>query len=273
MRIPGQDRAFDALQFHLHTGTDHAVDGRYFGSVMHLVHKEVGSGHLSVLGYFFESTDSDGISKFSDLLKEWEAVAANTILSCKAKGITLWSSQTNPFDDQITTGQQGAGRRVKEAEQDHRKLPRSFNPYDLIPDGSSMYTYEGSLTTPPCSEIVFWNVIDIPVSISVREFLRLTNLIIDFADPDTCTLASEAAASGFTGRPVQKINGRKIERICPSGFVDPLAKTECPEPEPVVVPTVLQKEKTDDDVDDVSGAFVASLVASVAVMAAGIAFM
>mmetsp|Transcript_17779 Transcript_17779/g.29377 ORF Transcript_17779/g.29377 Transcript_17779/m.29377 type:complete len:128 (-) Transcript_17779:170-553(-) len=86
-----------------------------------------------------------------------------------------------------------------------------------------MYTYQGSLTTPPCSEIVFWNVIDTPIKISVREFLRLTNLIIDWVDPATCEKASEAAPSGFTGRPVQNINGREITRVCPTGFDDPFA--------------------------------------------------
>lgn len=231
MKIPGQKMAFDALQFHFHTGSDHAIDGRYYGADMHLVHVESGgSGRLSVLGFFFEPTDADGLQKFRDLLSEWEAVAASTILACQAQNVSIWSSQTPfPGDNSSTTAQQGGGRRTNSVEQEHRKLPRSFNPYDLIPAGSSMYTYEGSLTTPPCAEIVFWNVIDTPVSVSVREFVRLTNLMMDYADPETCTLASEAAPSGFTGRPVQPINGRTIERICPTGLVDKLAPKECPE--------------------------------------------
>lgn len=231
MRIPGQDLAFDALQFHFHTGSDHAIDGRYFGADMHLVHVENGgSGRLAVLGFFFEPTDADGLQKFRDLLAEWEAVAAATILACAAKNQTIWSSQTPfPESNSSVTAEQGARRLTTSVEQDHRELPRSFNPYDLIPAGSSMYTYDGSLTTPPCAEIVFWNVIDTPVSVSVREFVRLTNLMMDYADPETCQLASEAAPTGFTGRPVQPINGRKIERICPVGLVDKLAPMVCPE--------------------------------------------
>jgi len=230
MRIPGQGKAFEALQFHFHTGSDHALDGRYYGADMHLVHREVGgSDRLSVLGFFFEPTDSDGIAKVRDLLDEWEAVAAATIIACQADGINIWSSQT-PFGNQSATVKQNGSRRVVEFEQEQRKLPRGFNPYDLIPAGSSMYTYEGSLTTPPCTEIVFWNVIDTPVSISVLEFIRIVNLVVDYASPETCTLDTVAAESGFTGRPVQAINGRKIERICPTGFVDPLAVAACPEP-------------------------------------------
>jgi carbonic anhydrase len=89
-----------------------------------------------------------------------------------------------------------------------------------MPKDATIYTYDGSLTTPPCSEIVYWNVVDKPVQLSVREYLRLTNLILDYVDPETCQAASIAAPSGFTGRPVQPINGRPITRHCPTGYVD-----------------------------------------------------
>lgn len=248
MNIPGKAVPYDVLQFHLHTGTDHAVDGRYFGSCMHLVHKEVGGSGLSVLGFFLEPTDADGIPKFSDLLTEWEKVPVNTQQACDAQAGLTTGNETG-------TAQQGGGRRA--AEQDERRLPRSFNPYDLVPKDASMYQYQGSLTTPPCSEIVFWNVIDTPVSISVREFLRLTNLIIDWVNPETCEKASEAAASGFTGRPVQAINGRKIERVCPSSFP---REDEDSEDSSDSTPDTNSEKDEDED----SSAFMASAMAAVA---------
>jgi carbonic anhydrase len=36
----------------------------------------------------------------------------------------------------------------------------------LFPDQRSYYTYSGSLTTPPCSEIVHWVVLDTPITAS-----------------------------------------------------------------------------------------------------------
>ena len=36
----------------------------------------------------------------------------------------------------------------------------------LIPDDSAIFRYAGSLTTPPCSEIVSWVVFDRPVEVS-----------------------------------------------------------------------------------------------------------
>jgi carbonic anhydrase len=220
--VTGIKKPFDALQFHIHTGTDHAIDGTYYGADMHLVHKEVGGDRLAVLGFFLEPTSPSGVGKFSDLLTEWEAVAAETLTTCANKAV-----DTGDATDIIAALMSGGGRRIleeaaaKKEEQKNRKLPRSFNPYGLIPGGSSMYFYDGSLTTPPCTEIVWWNVIDKPVSLSIREFLRLTNLILGYMDPTTCKTGTVAAPSGFTGRPVQKINDRKITHLCPSGFQDP----------------------------------------------------
>lgn len=38
------------------------------------------------------------------------------------------------------------------------KLPRPFDPTALLPETRTVYRYAGSLTTPPCSEGVLWNV-------------------------------------------------------------------------------------------------------------------
>jgi Eukaryotic-type carbonic anhydrase len=79
-----------------------------------------------------------------------------------------------------------------------------------------MYTYSGSLTTPPCSEIVSWNVVDRPLQISVRDYRRLTSLILDFVSPDTCMSGTVASPSGSKGRPFSPLNGRTITRHCPA---------------------------------------------------------
>ncbi|MFK7839157.1 MAG: carbonic anhydrase [Bdellovibrionales bacterium] len=44
-----------------------------------------------------------------------------------------------------------------------------INPTDLFPDDKSYYTYEGSLTTPPCSEGVKWYVVKEPVEVSAKQ--------------------------------------------------------------------------------------------------------
>jgi carbonic anhydrase len=217
MQIPGESNTWEVLQFHIHTGTDHAIGGEYHGADLHVVHQEMGSGtRYGVLGFFLEPTSPLDNSVIGDLLMNWEAVEANVNQMC---------SLSPAGDDTIVEGSPGVSGAVdtrtaapgnRNLRADERQTQASFNMYNLIPEDASIYTYAGSLTTPPCSEVVFWNVVDTPVKLSVREFLRLTNLILDYTDPATCEFATAAAPSGFTGRPVQAINGRPITRRCPA---------------------------------------------------------
>ncbi len=50
------------------------------------------------------------------------------------------------------------------------------DPRDLIPLDGAYYTYEGSLTAPPCTEGVTWFVMKTPVEVSpdqIRAFAAL----------------------------------------------------------------------------------------------------
>jgi carbonic anhydrase len=210
MIIPGQPNPFEAVQFHMHTGSDHAIDGVYFGADMHLVHKEVGGDRFSVLGLFIEPTSPSDTPTFGDLLVGWETAATSTTQTCSVSNATTNSN--------VTVQSTSNGTRLLRALENRGRELAAFNYYDLIPEGATMYQYNGSLTTPPCSEVVFWNVVDKPIQVSVREYLKLTSLVIDYRDPATCALASIAAPSGFTGRPVNPINGRKINRVCPTAL-------------------------------------------------------
>lgn len=76
------------------------------------------------------------------------------------------------------------------------------------------------LTTPPCSEIVEWNVADKPLLISVSQYNDLASLTLNYVDTSTCEFATVASPAGSTSRPTQALNGRNVTRICPVGFVD-----------------------------------------------------
>jgi carbonic anhydrase len=49
---------------------------------------------------------------------------------------------------------------------DKRAIPTGFNAAALLPTDRSYFRFEGSLTTPPCSEGVRWLVLRTAVSVS-----------------------------------------------------------------------------------------------------------
>ncbi len=62
----------------------------------------------------------------------------------------------------------------------------------LVPESTLFTTYNGSLTTPPCSEIVRWLVLDTPISLSSEQ------------------IEAFAAIHEMNARPVQPLNGRDL---------------------------------------------------------------
>ncbi len=61
------------------------------------------------------------------------------------------------------------------------------------------YRYEGSLTTPPCSEVVEWTVFRQPLYLSSEQYLQF----VGGKNPDGSPMIN-------TFRPVQPLNGRKV---------------------------------------------------------------
>ncbi|MEK6803491.1 MAG: carbonic anhydrase family protein [Nitrospirota bacterium] len=68
-----------------------------------------------------------------------------------------------------------------------------INPQDLLPKDLHHYAYDGSLTTPPCTEGVHWIVLKEPISITSAHIERFVSLI------------------GHNARPVQSLNKREID--------------------------------------------------------------
>ena len=52
----------------------------------------------------------------------------------------------------------------------------AVDPLALVPDDGDAYRYAGSLTTPPCTEIVTWNVMVAPITASEAQIAAFTEL-------------------------------------------------------------------------------------------------
>jgi carbonic anhydrase len=71
----------------------------------------------------------------------------------------------------------------REKEKEDRRDEVRINAADLLPAGRGYYTFEGSLTTPPCSENVTWFLLKEPVSVSADEIARFAKLYRNDARP------------------------------------------------------------------------------------------
>jgi carbonic anhydrase len=65
----------------------------------------------------------------------------------------------------------------------------------LLPDASRYWRYEGSLTTPPCTEGVHWLVLEQPLMLSAEQIARFRGII------------------GANNRPPQSLHGRPIRLV------------------------------------------------------------
>ncbi|XP_051161376.1 carbonic anhydrase 2-like [Leptopilina boulardi] len=160
---------FDSLHFHWSrtddSGTEHSIDRRRFALEMHIVHynKKYGSilnavnrfDGLTVIGLIFQINDADD-STLSPIVTQLRHVTK--------KGETV---KINPF-------------------------PLSI--FDL--DTEDMFiTYEGSLTTPPCSETVTWLLTQNYRYVTNEQIKTFRQIKLDNGDEENV-------------RPIQPINQR-----------------------------------------------------------------
>ena len=150
-------------QFHFHTSAEHAIGGVVAPLEAHLVHA-CPSGGLAVVG----------------------------VLMSYAR------NEPNRALDAALDGAPRAGGKFVVGE---REVPgREVNARALLPADTRYFTYGGSLTTPPCSEIVRWIVLKEPMTVSRDQVLRVQQLL------------TETSPNGFAfnNRPLQELEGRTI---------------------------------------------------------------
>ncbi|WP_349986225.1 carbonic anhydrase [Stenotrophomonas sp. WHRI 8082] len=148
---------FTLAQFHVHTPSEHHVDGKAHDMELHLVHTSA-SGKVAVVAVFFD------VGKPNNALGE--------------------------LFDRTTAELSQPGERIR--------LYAPINPARLLPDHSRVVHYTGSLTTPPCTEGVLWNIEMEPQTLSRQQLDALRSVFPHNARPiqsfNKRTLIDEPAA-------------------------------------------------------------------------------
>lgn len=123
--------AYELKQFHFHTPSEHAFDGRRTAMEAHFVHAAP-DGKLAVVGVLMTSGRKH--DAFAEIM------------------------------------------RVAPKKEGEAKLPRPINPRSFLPQGHEFFRYEGSLTTPPCSETVDWNVFKSTIEVAASDIQTFKGL-------------------------------------------------------------------------------------------------
>ena len=126
---------FHLIQYHLHTPSEHTLDGVYYDAEIHLVHMNEAKNTLAVIGIFVQQGNKTSYSEFFETMIHEEN---------------------------------------HQHEHDETKF-QDFDPTLFSKEllSSEYYHYKGSLTTPPCSEGVNWFVMSSPIFASPEQLQRL----------------------------------------------------------------------------------------------------
>jgi len=142
---------YDLLQFHTHTPSEHTIDGKGYKGEMHFVHKNKKGNKLAVVGVLIDTdlkAPKDALTPLTNLLKKIPAPKRRH----KAAIINDENQET---------------LRMETASKTSKTLGTiSLAIYDILPKNKQMYRYSGSLTTPPYTEGVEWNVFSTPITTS-----------------------------------------------------------------------------------------------------------
>ncbi|XP_070572687.1 carbonic anhydrase 14-like isoform X2 [Ptychodera flava] len=109
--------------------------------------------------------------------------------------------KTNPGYESLTTEFRNVQRKGQTFQLEKALVLRSLLPENV----RHFYRYDGSLTTPPCTECVIWTVFDRPVQISVTQLERFRSLVATAVSED-----EEGVNVESNYRPLQALGDRAV---------------------------------------------------------------
>ncbi|KAG0543966.1 hypothetical protein BDA96_02G234700 [Sorghum bicolor] len=179
-----EGKKYTLLQVHWHAPSEHTVNGTHLDAEMHMVHEESATKSKAVVAVLFSTKAGKPSKLLGDLKPYFERLSGKTNDTEEVKG--------------------------------------TVDPSTWIDKASGYYRYEGSLTTPPCTEGVLWTIMSKVEDASKEEVDSIDRVKKSSTQPNA--------------RPTQKINSRII-RYYKAGATEAPASAPAPAPAPAPGPT------------------------------------
>lgn len=207
------DLHYEALQFHIHLNSEHTIRDQYFAAELHIVHQLVTKA---------DTSDDAGARKLQAGVGDMsnpEPFAAVGFILDTGSPLEYYDPTVNGFIPGFLETDFKVSNACNKSEGRffYKGTPKPdylINPYAMLPPGPSFYQYLGGLTTPPCTEGVFWNLLSEPIPIAVAQIDTISRLILDHLDPNTCEILTNAdPLTGSTSRPPLDPLDREISLV------------------------------------------------------------
>uniref|UniRef100_A0A8D2J614 Carbonic anhydrase n=1 Tax=Varanus komodoensis TaxID=61221 RepID=A0A8D2J614_VARKO len=185
----GLPEVYTAVQLHFHwggmdlesSGSEHTIDGMRYMAELHIVHYN--SGAYSSIE---EASDKpDGLA----------------VLAALYVGGNLENTYYSNFIANLA--------KIRYAGQS--AMLDTLDVLSMLPeDLTRFYRYQGSLTTPPCTENVIWTVFDMPIKLSHTQIMLLENSLLDWQNQtlrndyrQAQPLGDRVVEASFTNKPTE----------------------------------------------------------------------
>lgn len=179
---------YTLTQFHFHTPSEHTV-GNMTDGELHMVHINEPGTHALVIGVRLQATPlNTGADSNLNNRPVTPRAERNVSKSFEPYVPPVDQYSPNPFLSTFwDVWEQGGGG---EANLYEVSAADDINPYaDFLPEHKSFFTYSGSLTSYPCSEIVTWVVFESSLVVFPEDIDNLRRAVA--ASPYTITYTAE----------------------------------------------------------------------------------
>lgn len=193
--------------------SEHMIWNEKFDAEMQIFHIHPGRRRLVAQSVLIRATPDGFNYYFDEALKAFQKEYDKNSAQCQRRRLT--SNTTSPDDDFIAWAQSWGTAEVQPplrqfeggAWDPHHKM--------LIPT-IYFYRYDGSLTEPPCSELVTWFIADKPMAISIEQLEQLKRILFTNVDSNCRTTSVQNEHS--VARPIRLTNNRPVSKCTASDF-------------------------------------------------------
>ena len=217
IHLDGFAEDFILAWLELHSRSEHVIDGRRYDAELQFVHMGANASDVAIVSVLIDSTARADNDDFQWMINQWQeevTLQTNRCNSLKTKtGTSLLRKRAlNRADPPDTRSLAPPIRRIAQTCKPDRYgqgceplQPRlRMFPYSLWPT-IWYYAYHGSLTAPPCSNIVRWRILDEPMLISRRQFKQMASLLTSYTTSSCVANQTLTSPHGENFRPLQPL--------------------------------------------------------------------